>query len=126
MELKLTIALLALCALTNASHLPTSAKQHLSKFLLQSRAAIEDNPTRSILCFGDYLDEITEATNVYEEELGICISDSEDALTALDATFAENRDDLSASAASACQLFTDCNAKEKALDFFVCYSSAVS
>lgn len=125
MQLKLTIVLLALCTFGSGSNIK-SAKNHFSKLLLQSRTAIEDNPSRSIICFSDYIDEINEVTTVYEEDLGQCKSESEDAQAALDAAFAGDRADLAAAAVSACKLFTDCNANEHASEFFTCYATAVS
>lgn len=98
----------------------------LMKFMIQSRDISQDNPTRSFECFQYYLPKLNECAENYEEEYKQCSALAIAARNKIDDNTQDNRTAIDATATSSCKALETCSKITEAVEYFECYTQAVS
>jgi len=98
----------------------------LMQFMIKSRDLSQDNPTRSLSCFDYYLPLLNQVAETYKEDFKKCLDDADSARLAIDDTTQANRTEIDNSASNACELLTECSKETLSINYFDCYTNAVS
>jgi len=128
MLVKLCAILLAL-GLSQAIAYPplqlSNPHQNLVQFLIQSRDLGNDGG-HTLECLDYYLPLLNDVVETYKADLNACLETASQEVSQINDNTKEERDAIDASAKSSCDALTACSTKEAAIDYFQCYSEAVS
>lgn len=122
---KVCVLLLAI-GLSQAVRQPMLPESNLMQFMMRSRDLTQDNPARSLSCFDTYLPQLNKANEDFQTAYALCLSEADASRAGIDEGTKGERAQIDGSATSACQALDACSKLSPSIDYFSCYSDAVS
>lgn len=98
----------------------------LMQFMMKSRDLSQDNPARSLSCFDTYLPLLNDISQDFQKAYAQCLATADASRLGIDDNTKDDRNQIDSEATSACEALTTCSQSTAAIDYFECYSQAVS